>query len=185
MVIDEICVCIFFIFIPCVGESLLEKNYVWRHATPEPAASGKLAILRAAHFIQTILALVAGECAREKRRQEERHKRRAKSISETTIGLVRRQVKHLFTLALVHAARRPDGTFFYRGVLVDRERGEFCGPRRVFARLVAVFVEDFVGADDRRVVREKNRATENVVDSVATDRRRRAVLFEREFGADD
>ena len=50
---------------------------------------------------------------------------------------------------------------------------------------MAVFVEDFVGADDRRVVREKNWATENVVDSVATDRRRRAVLFERELGADD
>lgn len=50
---------------------------------------------------------------------------------------------------------------------------------------MAVFVEDFVGADDRRVIRETNRPTEDVVDSVTTPRRRSFIRFEREFGRND
>ena len=50
---------------------------------------------------------------------------------------------------------------------------------------MAVFVEDFVGADDRRAIRETNRPKEDVVDSVTTPRRRSVVRFEREFGRND
>lgn len=50
---------------------------------------------------------------------------------------------------------------------------------------MAVFVEDFVGADDRRVIRETNRPKEDVVDSVAAPRRRSVVRFERKFGRND
>lgn len=50
---------------------------------------------------------------------------------------------------------------------------------------MAVFVEDFVGADDRRFIRETNRPKEDVVDSVTTPRRRSVVRFEREFRRND
>ena len=50
---------------------------------------------------------------------------------------------------------------------------------------MAVFVEDFVGADDRRVIRETNRPKEDVVDSVTSPRRRSVVRFEREFRRND
>ena len=67
----------------------------------------------------------------------------------------------------------------------DRERRQCGRPRRVFLGVVAVFVEDFVGADDRRFIRETNRPKENVVDSVTTPRRCSVVHFEREFGRND
>ena len=101
------------------------------------------------------------------------------------VGFDRRQVKHLFTLTPVHLTRRPDGLILDRGVFLDRERRQFWRPRRVFLGVVAVFVEDFVGADDRRVIRETNRPKEDVVDSVTTPRRHRFVRVEREFGRND
>ena len=108
-----------------------------------------------------------------------------KTFKTREVGFDRRQVKHLFTLTPVHLTRRPDGLILDRGVFLDGERRQFWRPRRVFLGVVAVFVEDFVGADDRRVIRETNRPKENVVDSVAAPRRRSVVRVEREFGRND
>ena len=147
-------------------------------------------LLRATFSAPTEPATVAlvGEEGKDKevrREHDEWPKTNTFKTKTREVGFDRRQVKHLFTLTPVHLTRRPDGLILDRGVFLDGERRQFWRPRRVFLGVVAVFVEDFVGADDRRAIRETNRPKENVVDSVAAPRRRSVVRVEREFGRND